>query len=564
MSTFKAALVSSPDNRPNSGLIRPRANGWRLVQFAIAGAIAAPLATLVVNLVRPAGDYWDHALRYILPEMVANTVLLLGGVGLGTIVGGVAAAWLVTMCRFPGRAVFEWALILPLAMPAYVMAYVYTDVLQFAGPVQTALRDVTGWGSTDYWFPEIHSVGGAILMLTMVLYPYVYLLTRTAFLAQSVCVIDVGRTLGCGPWAVFRRVALPLARPAIVAGAALALMETLADYGTVAYFGVPTFTTGIYRAWFALGNPVAAGQLSAILLVFAFGLLMMENRARGDRRFHHTSRRYRPLPAFQLRGSRALAAFVVCLIPIFLGFLLPAGVLIGHLLDSTALPSPPRYFDYARNSLLLAVVAALVAVILATLLAYALRLRPSPLAAAINRFAGMGYAVPGSIVAVGVLIPLTAVDLAIDGWMKSAFGIATGLLLTGGIVGLIYAYCVRFLSVALQSVEGSLTKVTPSMDDAARALGEGPRGVLWRIHRPLLSSGLLTAGLIVFVDVMKELPATMIVRPFNLETLAVQVFNLVSDERLAEAAPGALSIVAAGLIPVILLSRLIAGSRPGG
>lgn len=564
MSTGKLHQAPVLPGQSIAGLIRARLDGWRLLQFVIAGAVAAPLVAILVNLGRPSGDYWDHALRHALPEMVGNTLLLLGGVGAGTVIGGVAAAWLVTMCRFPGRGVFEWALILPLAMPAYVMAYVYTDVLQFSGPVQTGLRNLMGWKRGDYWFPAIHSPGGAILVLTMVLYPYVYLLSRTAFLAQSVCVIDVGRTLGCGPWAVFRRVALPLARPAIVAGAALALMETLADYGTVAYFGVPTFTTGIYRAWFAFGNPVAAGQLSAILLAFAFALLMMEHHARGDRRFHHTSLRYRPLPAFPLRGLRAIAASLICLVPILLGFLLPAGVLVGHLLDSVALDYPPRYFHYARNSLLLAVVAALVAVLLAVLLAYAQRLRPSRTGAAINRFAGMGYAVPGSIVAVGVLIPLTAVDLAVDGWMRTTFGVATGLLLTGGLVGLVYAYCVRFLSVALQSVEGALTKVRPSMDDAARSLGEKPRGVLWRVHRPLLSSGILTAGLIVFVDVMKELPATMIVRPFNMETLAVQVFNLVADERLAEAAPGSLSIVAAGLIPVILLSRLIAGSRPGG
>lgn len=542
---------------------RRPALGWRALQLVIAAAVAAPLIALFPYLFHSAGDYWDHALTNTLPEMVSNTVLLLAGVGAGTIIGGVAAAWLVTMCRFPGRGLFEWALILPLSMPAYVMAYVYTDLLQFAGPVQTMLRALTGWQHGDYWFPRIHSLGGAVLMFIMVLYPYVYLLARTAFLAQSICVIDVGRTLGCGPWAVFFRVALPLARPAIVAGAALALMEALADYGTVAYFGVPTFTTGIYRAWFSYGNHVAAAQLSVILLLFAFGLLLTERWARGDRRFHHTSRRYRPLPNYALQGWRAAAAFVVCLVPIVLGFLLPAGVLFGHLIDSTQLPYPPRYLEFARNSLLLASVAAVVAVLLAILLAYAVRLRPARWAEAINRFAAMGYAIPGSIVAVGVLIPLTAVDHLIDGWSRQTFGVATGLLLTGGLVGLVYAYCVRFLSIAIQSVEGALAKVTMSMDDAARSLGESPRGVLWRVHRPLVSGGVLTAALIVFVDVMKELPATLIVRPLNLDTLAVQVFNLVADERLAEAAPAALSIVAAGLIPVLILSRLIAASRPG-
>ena len=546
-----------------TGARRRPALGWRALQLAVAAAVAAPLAALFPYLFHSAGDYWDHALANTLPEMVANTLVLLTGVGSGSIVGGVAAAWLVTMCRFPGRRIFEWALILPLAMPAYVMAYVYTDLLQFAGPVQSGLRALTGWKHGDYWFPPIHSVGGAVLMLTMVLYPYVYLLARSAFLAQSICVIDVGRTLGCGPWAVFFRVALPLARPAIVAGAALALMEALADFGTVAYFGVPTFTTGIYRAWFSYGNHVASAQLSVILLMLAFGLLLTERWARGDRRFHHTSRRYRPLTNYPLKTWRAAAAFLVCLVPILLGFVLPAGVLFGHLIDATQLPYPPRYLEFARNSLLLAGVAAAVAVLIAALLAYAVRLRPARIAEGINRFAAMGYAIPGSIVAVGVLTPLTAIDHLVDGWSRASFGVATGLLLTGGLFGLVYADCVRFLAIALQSVEGGLAKVTMSMDDAARSLGETPRGVLWRVHRPLVSGGLLTAGLIVFVDVMKELPATLIVRPLNLDTLAVQVFNLVADERLAEAAPAALSIVAAGLIPVLILSRLIAASRPG-
>lgn len=543
---------------------RLRSGTWlTAAALTIAALLAMPVLGVFGAVFQRSDGAWQHMAETVLPTFIGNTLYLTVLVGSGVLVVGVATAWLVTMCRFPGRRLFEWALILPLAFPAYVIAYAYTDFLQHPGPVQTLLRDVTGWGPRDYWFPQIRSIEGAGLMFTLVLYPYVYLLARTAFLNQSVCALEVSRTLGRSAWSSFRHVAMPLARPAIVTGTALALMETLADFGTVAHFGVPTFTTGIYRAWFSMGDRIAAAQLAASLLGFVVLLLFLERWQRGRARYFQTGRKYQQLPGYRLTGWRAAAALTVCGLPLSLGFLLPLVILLemhfsgGHDLFG------PRYIELVFNSFTLAGVAAVLAVGLALTMAYAARLSPGPLTNGANRLASLGYAVPGSIIAVGVLIPLAGFDNAVDAWMRATFGISTGLLITGSIAGLVFAYLVRFMAVALTTVDASLTKVTPSMDDAARTLGASSGSVLRRVHVPLLRGGLLTAGLIVFVDVMKELPATLIMRPFNFDTLAVQAYRLASDERLTEAATPSLAIVAVGLLPVILLSREIMKSRPG-
>jgi iron(III) transport system permease protein len=434
-------------------------------------------------------------------------------------------------------------------------------VLDYAGPVQSALRDWTGWGFGDYWFPEVRSLEGAAVMLSLVLYPYVYLLTRAAFLGQSLCVLDVSRTLGNGPWRTFFSVALPLARPAIVAGLSLALMETLADYGTVQYFGVSTFTTGIFRTWFGLDNAAAAAQLSALLLGFVLVLIAVERISRRHARYHHTSQRLQDIRRHRLTGWHAAAAFLFCLLPLALGFLLPAGQLAAWAL-TIADPSLDRDFlRLALNSLQLAAAAAVMALLLALLLAYGRRLTKRRSVAVAVRIAGMGYAVPGTVIAVGVIIPFAWLDNSLDACMRGTFGISTGLLLSGTLAALLFAYMVRFLAVSLQSVESGLGKVKPAMDEAARALGHRPATVLWRVHMPMLRGSLLTALLLVFVDVLKELPATLILRPFNFNTLAVRAYELASDERLADSAPAALTIVLAGLIPVVLLSRSITRTR---
>jgi len=531
--------------------------------LAIAAVFAIPVLSVLANVFVPSSGVWQHLAETVLAKYLANTAWLVLGVGVGVFIGGVGTAWLVTMCRFPGRWIFEWALILPLAVPAYVMAYTYTDFLQFSGPVQSVLRAATGWGPRDYWFPEVRSLAGAIVMLTLVLYPYVYLLARAAFLEQSVCALEVSRTLGCGPWASFHRVALPLARPAIAAGTALALMETIADFGTVSFFGIQTFTTGIVHTWFSMGDRVAAAQLSAVLLCFVIAVLLLERWSRGRARYFHTSGRYQRLPGYPLGGWRAAVVTLFCALPLVLGFLLPTGILLVMTATAGDTQFGPRFLLLAWNSFTLSTITAVLAVLLAVIMAYAIRLRPNRLAIAANRIAALGYAVPGTVIAVGVLIPFALFDNALDAWLRARFGVSTGLLLTGSIAALVFAYLVRFLAVSLNTVEASLGKIKPSMDDAARSLGRGPAATLARVHAPLMWGSLLSAGLLVFVDVMKELPATLIMRPFNFDTLAVQAYNLASDERLSEASTASLAIVVVGILPLILLSRAIARSRPG-
>lgn len=533
-----------------------------VVSTLVAALISLPVASVMANIFSGGtGDTWQHLASTVLPDYVGSTLWLCLGVGCGVVVVGVATAWLTAMHDFPGRRVFEWALILPLAMPAYVLAYVYTDFLQFVGPVQSGLREAFGWRRGDYWFPDVRSVGGAVAMFVFVLYPYVYLLARTAFIERASGMMEAARTLGHGPWRSFLRVSLPLARPAVVAGATLALMETLADYGTVSYFGVQTFTTGIYRAWFSLGDRVAAAQLAASLLGFVILLLFLEQASRGRARFHNTTGRNRPHAERVLKRGAAFVAVLVCALPLCVGFLLPAGLLLRLALTEGDAQFGGRFIQLAGNSFVLAGLTALIAVALSLLLAYAARLSKLGskvrLARLLNRLVGLGYSVPGSVIAVGVLIPVTRFDNWLAGQWENWFGANPGLLLTGGIAALIYAYLVRFLAVALQSVSSSLAKVTPSMDEAARSLGANQVGVLRRVHLPLLRGSLFSAGLLVFVDVMKELPATLVMRPFNFDTLATQTYTLASDERLAEASTASLAIVVVGLLPLIALSRQI-------
>jgi iron(III) transport system permease protein len=529
----------------------------------VAGLVAFPVLVVLANVLAPAGEVWRHLVDTVLWRYIGNTIWLALGVGVGTLVIGGGMAWLCSMCRFPGRPIFEWALLLPLAVPTYAIAFTYAGMFEFAGPVQSALRDWFGWDRHDYWFPEIRSLGGAITVMTLVLYPYVYLLARAAFLNQSVCALEIGRTLGRGPWRSFAGIALPLARPALVGGMSLALMEALSDFGTVQYYGVDTFTTGIYRTWFALGDASAAAQLAAVMLVFVAVLLLGEQWSRGRARYHHTTNRYRPLPSYRLRGGRAGLASLACAAVLGLGFVLPAAQLGAWTIDTWHETIDMRFAVLAWNSFRLAAITAVLAVMVALAVAYAVRLGAGPIGRAAKRIAGLGYAVPGSVIAVGVMLPFAWLDTAIDDFARARFGVSTGLLLTGGLAALVFAYLVRFLAVSLNAVDSALAKVTPSMDGAARTLGVGPSGVLWRVHIPIIRAGLLTAGLLAFVDVMKELPATLIMRPFDFNTLAVRAYELASDEQLAESASAALAIVAVGILPVIVLSRAITRARPG-
>ena len=538
-------------------------HGWTWLTVAIAGFIALPILVVLLHVLVPAGEVWAHLWATVLERYLFNSLGLVLGVGVGVTLTGVGTAWLVVMCRFPGRGILQWALLLPLAVPTYVIAYAYTDLLQFAGPVQSGLREIFGWGRDDYYFPAVRSLGGATVLMSLVLYPYVYLLSRAAFIEQSVCALEVGRTLGRGPTRLFLTVAVPLARPAIVAGVALALMETLNDFGAVQFFGVDTFTTGIYRTWFGLGEQAAAAQLAAFLLIFVFILLALERWSRRQAQYFHTSSRYRVLPQYRLGPGRATLACLACATPVLLGFLLPAGLLLMMHLREGDPEFGRQFFTYAGNSLTLALVAAMLAVALAVLLSYAVRLERNAVSIWAARVAAVGYAIPGSVIAVGVLIPLGWLDSRLNIFMHEQFGVLPGLIFTGTMVALVYAYVVRFLAVSFNTVEASLGKITPNMDAVSRTLGKGAGETLRRVHMPIMRGSLLAAVILVFVDVMKELPATVILRPFDFDTLAVRAHELASDERLAQAATSALTIVAAGIIPVILLSLTMSRSRPG-
>ncbi len=535
---------------------------WTGLIIIIAILISTPILTVVSSIFASSGEIWQHLASTVLGDYIINSFILTIGVSCVVLIIGVGTAWLVTACRFPGSNIFEWALLLPLAAPAYLLAYTYTNMLEYFGPVQTLLRQIFGWTSLqDYWFPSIRNIWGAIAMMGLVLYPYVYLLARLAFLEQSVCTLEASRSLGCGPWRSFFTVALPLARPGIMAGLALVMMETLNDFGTVEYFGINTFTTGIYRTWFGMDNRLAAAQLAAILMLFIFLLLSLELWSRRQAKYYKNTSPQKPGHRYQLGIGRSFLAAMACFIPLSLGFLIPGAYLIKLTINNAEATLSDRFWDLARNSLILAAITAAIAVVISLVMAYGKRLNPNLAMNLSTNIAGMGYAIPGSVIAVGVLIPIGNFDNTLDSWMRSIFGISTGLLLSGTIAALIFAYLVRFLAVAFGAIQSSLEGIKPNLDDAARSLGYGSGQTLVKVHIPLMWGGMLTSAMLVFVDVMKELPATLVIRPFNFDTLAIRVYQYASDERLIEAAAPALAIVLVGMIPVIFLSMRIARSR---
>ena len=543
---------------------RARLDWWTAANLVFTGLAIVPVLAVLYLALTPGDNIWPHLVATVLGGYITTTLTLMVGVGAGTLIIGVGTAWLVTMCRFPGRRLFEWGMLLPMAMPAYIIAYVYTDILEFAGPLQGALREMFGWSSKrDYWFPEIRSLGGAVAMMTLVLYPYVYLLSRAAFLEQSVGVFEASRSLGRGPWRSFFTVALPLARPAIIIGLYLVLMETLNDYGTVDFFAVNTFSLGIFDVWLNMNNISGAAQLASVMLVFVAALVFAERHARRKQRFHNTSTKMQALPGFPLSGGRGWAATVGCLIPIFLGFVLPTLVLIDYAQRHYDPELSREIMGHALNSVRLSVLAGGIAVVIAIVMTYGARVRGSRLLAAANRIAALGYAIPGAVLAVGVLVVLGNLDYGIDTFARENFGLSTGLIFSGTIAAVTFGYLVRFLALSLGTVEASLGKVTPNMDGAARSLGRGAFATMRLVHLPLIRGSVATAVLLVFVDCMKELPMTVILQPFNFQTLATFVHQYASDEQLGDAALAALSIVGVGVLPVILLSLTIAKSRPG-
>ena len=487
----------------------------------------------------------------VLPDYLVTTVVLCLLVAVGVVVVGTASAAAVTLFDFPGRRTFEWALLLPLAMPAYVVAYAYTDFLQFGGPLQNAMRSATGLQGR--MLPEVRSLGGAAWVFTFSLYPYVYLLARGALSERAGHLMEAARLLGAPLRRRIREVALPLARPAVAAGAALALMETLADFGVSSYFGIQTFTAGIYKAWLAMDNRLAAAQLATMLLALVALLLHLEQRAQRRARFV-ASRGARagaadaePVP---LQGGARWLAWSVCGLPVLMGFVLPVVFMLRPLAAEWELLAWGKFMEWSLNSLRLGATTALLAVMIALALAFRLRRQPDAVTRTVVRIAGLGYAVPGAVIVVGLLLPV--------GWIQSvAPSLEVGYLITATSIGLVWAYLVRFCAVALQSVQSGYTRVPPSFDDSARMLGAGGWRLLAQVHWPLLRRSTAAAALLVFVDVMKELPATLVLRPFDSDTLAVVAYQLARDERLGEAALPSLALVLVGLIPVVLLSRTL-------
>ena len=530
--------------------------GWVGSTVFTALLLSVPVVTVLSSILLPASEVWQHLKATVLLNYITNSLLLVLGVSIGTFIIGVTTAWLCSVCEFIGRKFFSWALLLPLAFPPYIIAYTYTGMLDYAGPLQTFLRDSFAWEFGDYWFPQIRSLGGAIVMLSLVLYPYVYLLTRNAFSEQSASFREASHILGVKLHKTFYSVAIPLARPAIIAGLTLVVMETLADYGTVQYFGIATFTTGIFRTWFGLGDRIAATQLASILLLCVFAVILAERYLRKSVRYQNQAQSKKTW-RYPLSSSKAILAIILCAAPIVLGFVIPAVQLTVWSTQTASEIVDISFLRLVFNTILLAVIVALVVVAAATLLAYGKRVSTHFIIPYVVNLCAMGYAVPGIIIAVGVLLPFAWLDNSIDTWLRHSFGISSGLLLTGTLATLIFAHVVRFLAIGLNSIEASFAKIHRSVDDAAQLLGHKTFDRFRNIHLPLIHSGILTAALLVFVEVIKELPATLVLRPFNFNTLAVRTYELASDERLADSACSAILIVAVSILPILILNRSI-------
>jgi len=516
--------------------------------------LALPILSILLALMTPTSDAWLHLRETLLTEYIVNSLLLMLQVGCYTLIIGVSTAWLVSATEFPGRRWLSWALVLPLAAPAYIVAYVYTDLLDFSGPVQSTLREALQLTPGQYWFPQIRSLTGAAIILSLVLYPYVYLLSRAAFMRRSTTLFNAARVLGAKPSRAFLVIALPAARPAIVGGVALVLMETLADFGVVDYFSVPTFATGIFRSWFAMGEKVAAMKLAAVMFLFVIALVVLEKYQRREvgASAQATDGRTSRIP---LRGRHAILACLFCSAPVLLGCIVPMAVLLNYAIQVGDPLLEQGFIQFVINSVSIAAITAFIATAIALLLSYSAQYKGSRTTTMSVQIATMGYALPGIILAVALLTPISSLDRWLAEILNNTLGWQVGLLLTGTTATLIYAYVVRFLTVAYNTTSSGLMQIPPVFNQAARSLGANRRHLIRRIHIPLMRPSVLTALILVFVDTMRELPATLILRPFNFETLATRAYRLASDERIAEASTASLSIMLIGLIPVLMLSR---------
>ncbi|WP_150304713.1 ABC transporter permease [Pseudomonas saliphila] len=526
---------------------------WRLIAYVSAALVMMPLLVLLLSWQSIDTSIWGHLLQTQMVRLISNTLVLVLGVGVGVIVLGVSLAWLTSLCEFPGRRFFDWALMLPFAIPAYVLAFVSVGLFDFSGPFQSLLRD---WFGNDFrLFFSIRSTSGVVLVLTLVFYPYVYMLARGAFLAQGKGLMEASRVLGHTPWQGFWRVAIPMARPAIGAGAALAIMETLADFGAVSVFNYDTFTTAIYKTWYGFFSLQSATQLASLLLLFVFMALFLERRAQGSRRFPGVDRP-RQGALYHLKGYRGWLATGFCLTVLALAFFIPVAQLIYWLVHSGIHDLDSRYWGIIRNTLMLGAMAAAITVTFATLIALARRLQPIRRVRSAVAMANLGYALPGSVLAVGIMFAFSFLDNTVVIPLSAALGVENpSPLLLGSVFALLLAYLIRFMAVAHGPIDTSLARIRPSLPEAAQSLGQTGWGVFWRVYLPLLLPGALSAALLVFVDVLKEMPATLLMRPFGWDTLAVRIYGLTTEGDWQRASLPALTLVLAGLLPVIVLIR---------
>ncbi|MCU8008885.1 MULTISPECIES: ABC transporter permease [Shewanella] len=532
------------------------ARSWSLAGYAVAALLVLPLFALIFQAFQPDEAVFGHLMATVLPTYIINSLLLIFWVSLGALLLALPCAWLMARCDFVGRRYLQWALLLPLAMPAYIVAYVYTDLLDYAGPVQRGLRSIFGWDSPqDYFFPDIRTLGGAACMLSLVLFPYIYLLARTAFMEQSLSLAHASRIMGCSPWQSFWRLSLPMARPALAVGVALVAMETAADFATVNYFAVPTLTTAVYDTWLGYGNLTAAAKLSAIILLVVFSLIGFERFARRKQQLFQKQSRIQVTDLYRLSMTQTLVALSFCGMLLLLAFLLPFGILLSYAIGYFEQSWDKSFWQLSLNSLSLALITSLLCCLIALLLMFVRRISPRQSDALPSRLASTGYALPGTVLAIGVLVPLTMLDFAIND-LADLVGIAgPGLILTGSVIALIFAFCVRFVAIAIGSVESSYKRISPSLDMVSLTMGQTPRQLLRRVHLPLLAKGLFAGALLVFIESMKELPAALLLRPIGFENLATYVFQFASDEKLEHGALAAIVIVLVGLVPLIYLNR---------
>ncbi|KIX19518.1 iron ABC transporter permease [Paracoccus sp. 228] len=537
--------------------------GWSVAAVLVAGLVLMPVLSVVWLALNPTDNIWPHLLSSVMPRYFGNTVALAVGTGLLAAAMGTGAAWLVSMYDFPGRGVLQWLLLLPLAVPAYIGAYALADFLDYSGPVQIALRGWFGWETArDYWFPRIRSLEAAIVVLASALYPYVYLLTRAALHEQSGSAYEVARALGTGPWGLFARVGLPLARPAIVAGSAIAMMEAVADYGVVSYFGVQTLNTGIFTTWLERRNAGGAAQIACAMLAIIVLLSLWERFARRNARYHQSARQPRPIQRQRLRALPGVLATLACTLPFAMGFVLPVGVIATYALAYPQGWVSPGLVRAAWHTVSLGGIAAVLTVLMALIMVYGTRLSGRALPRLLMPVTTIGYAAPGAVLAVGLLIPLAALDHRVaDGWL-AVTGTDPGLILTGTGTAIVLAYLVRFFAIGQGAIDAAFTRVPPSLPMAARSLGRDNAGVLRAVYLPMMRGSVGAALLLVFVDCVKELPATLLLRPFNFETLATRTHERASLEDLGNAAPAALLVMAVGLAAVALLARTnLGGAR---